>query len=114
MSQVGQIMVCDDCGHPCGNGNIFEAMLVADLDIATNNTINLHFCRDRKEDGKTVKGCAHKIISKHLTHFLEKNAPYKQPTNDPDASLTGVAAIKKQAAAEEAQPQPNKDTGESE
>lgn len=65
---------CDKCGWDCKNGAITECVIVSDIDAETGLVINMHFCRDVKdEDGKiTHKGCAKKILSKSNTeHYLE-------------------------------------------
>lgn len=74
---------CDRCGGDCGNGGVFDALVVADLDADTGLVINFHFCRDRYDDnGKVIRGCDTKVLNKGTQkHWLEQeaNSPYQQP-----------------------------------
>lgn len=55
---------CDRCGADCGNGGVRDCAIVADLDPDNEGHVrNLHFCRDREEDGRKIKGCARKLLS---------------------------------------------------
>lgn len=67
---------CDKCGGDCGNGGVAACLVVSDLDPENSGMVrNLHFCRDREEDGKTVKGCAKKVLSPtNLKHYEETRA----------------------------------------
>lgn len=74
MTQGGSFE-CDRCGTDVGNGGVLDAVVVSDLDPENPGTVrNLHFCRDREVDGKTVKGCGNKVLSAtNLKHYKEKN-----------------------------------------
>jgi hypothetical protein len=62
--------VCDRCGGDCGNGSVHYCTVVSQLDRETNTVVNRHFCEDREEDGKKIKGCAGKVFSaKNLEHI---------------------------------------------
>lgn len=64
--------VCDKCGADCGNGGVLDALVVSDLDPDSGGVRNLHFCRTREENEKTVKGCAEKLLSPpNLKHYEE-------------------------------------------
>lgn len=55
---------CDRCGADCGNGGVLDCVVVSDLDLDNpGHVANYHFCRDREEDGKKIKGCANKVLS---------------------------------------------------
>lgn len=66
--------LCDKCGGDCGNGGVVACLVVSDLDHDNEGMVkNYHFCRDREEDDKTVKGCASKVMSAaNLAFHLEK------------------------------------------
>lgn len=67
--------VCDKCGSDCGNGGVLDCLVVSDLDEENNTVRNLHFCRDREGEGKTIKGCAKKVLSPaNLKHYEESRA----------------------------------------
>lgn len=72
--------ICDRDGADCGNGGVVACLVVSDLDHENEGMVkNYHFCRDREEDGKTVKGCAGKVMSAaNLAFHLEKKAPPKK------------------------------------
>ncbi len=70
-------IACDRCGTDVGNGGVFAALVVSDLDAEAGLVRNLHFCRDR--DG--AKGCDKKILSPaNLAHFLTSHDRYTQPS----------------------------------
>lgn len=62
---------CDRCGASCGNGGVADCVVVSAMDpVHEGMVINFHFCRDREEDGKAVKGCAGKVLSaRNLQHY---------------------------------------------
>lgn len=61
--------VCDRCGGDCGNGSVHYCSVLSVLDNETNTVVNRHFCLDREEDGKKVKGCTSKLFTaKNLEH----------------------------------------------
>ena len=67
--------VCDRDGVDVGNGGVDQAAIVSDLDPDTGNVRVLHFCRDRQVDGKTVKGCAGRVLTaKALADYLAQGA----------------------------------------
>lgn len=67
--------VCDKCGADCGNGGVIDCVVVSDLDAENNTVRNLHFCRDREQDGKTIEGCAEQVLSPaNLKHYEESRA----------------------------------------
>lgn len=76
MSQHGEKYVCDRDGVDVGNGGILEAVVVSDINEETGMVVNLHFCRDQKdEEGKIIrKGCSRKILSpSNIQHYRESN-----------------------------------------
>lgn len=68
---------CDRCGTDVGNGGVLQCVVVSDLDPDDPGMVrNLHFCRDRDEGGKLVKGCARKVLSPaNLKHYEEAREP---------------------------------------
>lgn len=65
--------VCDRDGVNVGNGGVDRALVVSDRDPDKPGHVRiLHFCRDREENGKTIKGCANKVLSAtNLKHYKE-------------------------------------------
>lgn len=54
---------CDNCGADVGNGGVSECVVVSDLKPGERGMVtNYHFCRDREEDGKEIKGCERKLL----------------------------------------------------
>ena len=64
--------VCDRDGVDVGNGGVQSALVVSDLDPDRPGMVrNLHFCRDREEDGEKIKGCAGKVLtSRNLEYYI--------------------------------------------
>jgi hypothetical protein len=73
MMNLDGTCICDRDGWDVKNGAITECVIVSDIDEETGLIVNMHFCRDVKdEDGKvTHKGCANKVLSKsNIAHRL--------------------------------------------
>lgn len=69
---------CARCGHPFENGSVLECAIVSDVEPDDPGAIRtLRFCRDRDEDGQTVKGCVGRVFTaKALAHHLaSKDTP---------------------------------------
>jgi hypothetical protein len=73
--------VCDRCGADCGNGGVFDALVISDISADDTMVLNLHFCRKTwQEDGTLRKGCDGVILSAaNLKSFLETQPKYKRP-----------------------------------
>lgn len=64
--------VCNRCGVDLGNGGIDHCIIVSRVNRVTGLVENLHFCEDREEDGKQVKGCASRLLTPaNLAHQRE-------------------------------------------
>lgn len=63
---------CAKCGADVGNGGLDQCSVVSDIDPDTGLIRNPRFCRDREEDGKTIKGCTNRVLSAaNLKHYKE-------------------------------------------
>ena len=76
MSSSDSEFVCDGCGADCGNGSVFNCLVVSDIDAEKMLVKNLHFCRSvYKADGELVKeGCAVALLADKID--------YVQPHHD--------------------------------
>lgn len=74
--------ICDRCGSECGNGGVFDALVVADMKMDEGaQVVNLHFCRATwQEDGSLRAGCDSSILTaRNLENFLEEQPIYTRP-----------------------------------
>lgn len=78
-------VTCDRDGVDVGNGGVAFALVVSDLDPDNiGHTRTFHFCRDRDEDGKAVKGCASKVLSaRNLEKYLNDRKDQNDGTGAP-------------------------------
>lgn len=54
---------CDRCDIDVQGGGVARCVIVSDLDPDRPGQIrNLEFCRDRVEDGDTVRGCDRELL----------------------------------------------------
>lgn len=75
--------ICDRDGADCGNGGVVACLVVSDLDPENEGMVkNYHFCRDREEDGKLVKGCAGKVMSAANLKFHLEAAEVATPKKE--------------------------------
>lgn len=73
MTEGGKF-ICDRCGEDCGNGGVIDSLVVSDIDPDNPGHVrNLHFCRARENDGKTVKGCDSKVLSNSNLKFYKEH-----------------------------------------
>jgi hypothetical protein len=60
---------CDKCGADVGNGGVTVCTNVSRV-VEGPAVENLMFCLDREVEGKTIKGCSNKVLSKtNLAHY---------------------------------------------
>jgi len=75
--------VCDRCGGDCGNGGVYDCLVVSDMKVGEGgvHVLNLHFCRTQHDgNGKRTKGCDDVILSTtNLKSFLETQQKYQRP-----------------------------------
>lgn len=65
---------CAKCGADVGNGGVASCAIVSDIDPDQPGMVrNLRFCRDREDNGETIKGCASRVLSAaNLKHYMEE------------------------------------------
>lgn len=71
--------VCDKCKVDCGNGTLYQCMVVSRLNVEDGIVENFHFCEDvRDDEGKvTRKGCAPTIMKAALRPSQRKDTTKK-------------------------------------
>lgn len=72
---------CDKCGTDCGNGGVYDALVVSDIKVEDTMVVNLHFCRGRYDDqGAYTAGCDGAILSpSNMANFLATQGNYERP-----------------------------------
>lgn len=120
MSQISEFR-CDRCGGDCGNGGVFDSLVVSDMDAASGRVVNLHFCRTRydQETGAKITGCDSVLLKKaDLAYYLEENGttdlyvrPEGTPPPPPQEPALDTASSPEEAIATPTPTEPEGSTG---
>lgn len=80
MTTPDVIYRCARCGADCGNGSVYDCVIVSDLDVENGVVVNMRFCRARYEGEEIVKGCDSAVFGPAaLKHLRGDNDVHKRP-----------------------------------